>query len=160
MFIFFFILFSNSSIEAGPFLKIDRIDAETEFPKINIFITVQNTDKINISGLSEENIAVYEDGYLANYTKVKNLTEKESTLYMVLAVDSSKSISAKLLQDIKNSADEFLSNAGTGDMTALYRFNDETILLNNFTNNRAELIKNINKIQRHGTRDSFLRYTL
>jgi VWFA-related protein len=153
--IFFFSLFISNPLEAGPFLKIDRIDADTEFPKINIFITVKDNDKVNISGLNEENISVYEDGFLANYIKVKKLTEKENTLYMVLAVDSSKSISSNLLQELKNSADELLSLADSIDMTALYRFNDETILLNNFTNNRAELIKNINKIERHGTRTLF-----
>jgi VWFA-related protein len=152
---FFINLLINLPLEAGPFLKIDRIDAETEFPKINVFITVKDNDKINISGLNEENISIYEDGYLTNYIKVKKLTEKENTLFMVLAVDSSKSISANLLQDLKNSADEILSLADTSDMTALYRFNDETILLNNFTNNRTELIKNIYKIERHGTKTLF-----
>jgi VWFA-related protein len=152
---FFLILFCNSSLKAGPYLKIDKIDVETEFPNINIYLTVKDIDKSNISGLNEDNFAIYEDGYMANYTKVKSLTEKESILYMVLAVDSSKSISAKLLQDLKNSADEFLSNAGISDMTALYRFNDETILLNNFTNNRVEILKNINKIERHGTKTHF-----
>jgi VWFA-related protein len=155
LFFFFFILICNSSLEAGPFLKIDRIDAESEFPKINIFITIKENDKVNISGLNEENISIYEDGFLANYIKVKKLTEKENTLYMVLAVDSSKSISAKLLQELKNSADELLNLTDSSDMTALYRFNDETILLNNFTNNRVEVIKNINKIERHGTRTLF-----
>jgi VWFA-related protein len=155
LFFFFFILYFDSSLKAGPFLKIDRLDAETEFPKINIYLTVKDIDKSNISGLNEENFAIYEDGFMANYIKVKSITGKESTLYIVLAVDSSKSISAKLLQDIKNSADEFLSNTGNSDMTALYRFNDETILLNNFTNNHVDILNNINKIERHGTRTHF-----
>ncbi|MBN2402215.1 MAG: VWA domain-containing protein [Spirochaetes bacterium] len=150
LFILFFIQASDGRLYAGPFIKIDRIDTEAEFPKISIFITVKDTDKINIKGLSEENIAVYEDGYIVNFFKVNNLAEDENILYTVLAVDSSKSISARLLKEIKNTADEFFTYSKSSDMTALYRFNDETILLNNFTNNSADLVKNINKIERHG----------
>lgn len=149
------ILFSSicfSPLSAGPFLKIDRVDAVSESPVIKIFLTVRNSDNTAISGLNEENILVFEDDYRVNYVRVKDLSESDGLLYMVYAIDSSKSITEELLGKLKDEAERLLGSSGTDDMTALYKFNDKVELLNNFTSNRAELQKNIEKIERHGTK--------
>ncbi|MFH0976594.1 MAG: FHA domain-containing protein [Spirochaetota bacterium] len=146
------ILFINIPLSAGSYLKIDKTDAVTDFPKIKIYLTVKDFDNIPASSLNEENILLYEDSYLVNYVKVKSISEAEGILYMIFGIDSSKSISAKLLTDLKKYAEDFLSAADPNDVIALYRFNDESILLNRFTNNRVEILKNINKIERHGTK--------
>ncbi len=142
--------FLSGTLEAGPFLKIDRTDAESEFPKVKIFLTVRDLNKNISEDLDEKNLALYEDGFMVNYARVKNLSDAEGILYIVMGIDSSKSISAKVLKDLKKSAAEFLDQPGPKDMIALYRFNDAAVLLNNFTDNKAELLKNINSIVRHG----------
>ena len=137
---------------AGPFLKVDRIDSISEFPKIKVYLTIRNSESIPLLGLDEDNILVYEDGYRVNYVKVKNLSETDSFLYIVYSMDSSKSISKELLLKIKNEASRLLSSSNSNDMIAIYRFNDNVELMNNFTNNRAELIRNLKQIERHGTK--------
>ena len=57
-----------------------------------------------------------------------------------------------MLDKIKNSANDFLGQSASSDLIALYRFNDEVILLNSFTKNRVDLVRNINKINRHGSK--------
>ncbi len=144
----------TSKLEAGPFLNIDNIDY-TKHPNIQVYLTVRDFNKSVITGLSEENIFLYEDDYLVNYIKIKDLNGSNNLLYLVISIDSSKSISENLLKEIKKTADDLLSNTGQNDMVALNKFNDEVILLNNFTNNNAEIIKNICKIQRHGSKTLF-----
>lgn len=148
----FAILFFNAPLNAGNYIKIDRLDADSEFPKIKIFLTVKDSGKSNFAGLTEENIFVYEDGYRANFEKVKGVSESDSTLYLVVNIDSSKSLSAKLLTEVKKSAREFVNLTNSGDMIALYRFNDDATLLSNFTKNLSEIQKKIDTIERHGTR--------
>lgn len=140
----------SSPIAAGPFLKIDRLDYKSEFPIIKAFITVRDIDNILLTGLNEENILVYEDGYRVNYVRIKNLSEKEGFLYLVFSIDSSKSISSKALNQIKRSANEIVNSTGPNDMIAIYRFDDDVVLQNSFSNNRVELLSKIKRIERHG----------
>ncbi|HPR37979.1 MAG TPA: VWA domain-containing protein, partial [Spirochaetota bacterium] len=103
-------------------------------------------------GLDEGNIQVYEDGYMVNYVKVKNVSSSADNLHLAFAIDSSKSISAPFLEKIKKDAKGIINSAGDQDRIALYRFNDKVVLLNSFTSNRLELIKGIKSVERHGTR--------
>jgi VWFA-related protein len=144
------ILLIHDNLQAKPYLTIDKADAESEFPKVRIFLTVRDLDKSIDEDLDERNLTIYEDNFSVNYSRVKNLSDAEGIVYIVMGVDSSKSISAKILKDLKKSASEFLNQPGKKDKIALYRFNDEAVLLNNFTDNKDELINKISSIQRHG----------
>ncbi|MBN2040889.1 MAG: VWA domain-containing protein [Spirochaetes bacterium] len=141
---------SNTLLEAEPFLKIDEINTDN-FPKVKVIVTVKDPGKNIKRGLDEGNISLYEDNFLVNYVRIKNISETDAPLHIVITIDSSKSISAELLDKIKKSANEFLGRSASRDLISLYRFNDKVVLLNNFTSNRIDLVKNINKINRHGS---------
>ncbi len=136
---------------AGPFISINGIDAKTDFPRIRVNISVVDPEHRGIAGIDEGNIQVYEDGYMVNYVKVKNVSSATDSLYLALAVDSSKSISAPFLEKIKKDAKGIVDSTGDNDRLALYRFNDKVLLLNNFTSNRHELVAGIKSVERHGT---------
>ncbi len=137
--------------QAGPFININSIDSNTDFPRIKVNISVVDPASRGIGGLDEGNIQVYEDGYMVNYVKVRDISSSAERLNLIFAIDSSKSISAPFLEKIKKDTGRILDSAGGQDRIALYRFNDRVILLNNFTSNREDLIKGIQSIQRHGT---------
>jgi VWFA-related protein len=141
---------TSNPANAGPFIKINNIDAKTEFPIVKIFITARNVDQVDLSGLNEENIYIYEDGFRVNYVRVLSYEESKDLLYLVFSIDSSKSISKEYFKKIKKTAKEIIINANPNDRIAIYRFNNEVLMLNSFTNNRAKLIESINKIERHG----------
>ncbi|MDY6967618.1 MAG: VWA domain-containing protein [Spirochaetota bacterium] len=145
-----FLLNVESSVYAGPFLKINRIDSESAFPKINIFLTIQNIDHSLITGLNEENIQVYEDGYRVNYIKVKSQSKTKGFLSLVFSIDSSRSISKIFLKEIKKSAKEIANSIGPMDKIALFRFNDDVTLLSNFSSNKLDIYKKIERITTHG----------
>lgn len=134
---------------AGPFISITGIDAESEFPRVKFTVNVVNPENRSITGIDKENIIVYEDGYRVNY-RVKEVSGQNDPLYVVIAIDSSKSISTGFLERIKSEAGKFVSGTAASDRIALIRFNDTVRLLNNFTSDRAGLQSGIKSVERHG----------
>lgn len=138
-------------VSAGPFININSIDAKTDFPRIRLNLTVVNPDSRGITGLDEDNILVYEDGYRVNYVKVKDISSSTDSPYLVFAIDSSKSINKEYLEKIKRDAGEIVDSAGENDRIAVLRFNDKVKLLNNFSSNRMEITNSIKSVERHGS---------
>lgn len=138
-------------VSAGPFININSLDAKTDFPRVKLNLSVIDPDSRGITGLDEENILVYEDGYRVNYVKVKDISSSTDSLYLVFAIDSSKSISKEYLEKIKKNAGEIADSAGGNDRIAVLRFNDKVKLLNNFSSNRMELVNSIKSVERHGS---------
>jgi len=144
------IIIFSLSLNAGPFLTINKINYKKNFPRINLTLTVKNLEKIFISGLNESNISLYEDGYKINYINVTNLSDTNDYLYLVFSVDSSNSISNKFLKSIKSNAVKIINSAGPKDKIAIYKFNDRVKLLNSFESNKNLLISNIETIKKEG----------
>jgi hypothetical protein len=71
-------------------------------------------------------------------------------IYLVVSVDSSRSISAGLLKKIKSEAKLIVRERGERELIALYRFNDDIVLLSQFTGNKPALERNIDSISAHG----------
>lgn len=144
-------MYISISIFAEPFLKIDEVNYDDTFPKITVKVNILSNDSMPVYGLTEENIMLYENGYRVNYLKIKNMLSSESDIiYLVFSVDSSKSISENFLKDVKKSISEIISISDTNEKIALMRFNDRVILLNNFSNNKKEILGNLDSIDRHG----------
>lgn len=141
-----------SFLHAGPFINITDIDAEKDFPRVNLKVSAVDALYRGMPGLDENNIHVYENGFRVNYVRVKDITSLSDDLYLVFSIDSSKSISADFLAKIKKNARAILDAASPRDRIAVYRFNDKVRLLNNFTSNREEILKSIASVDRHGSR--------
>ena len=150
------ILSFGGQLSAGPFININSVDARTDFPKIKVNFSVTGIDNGGISGLSEENILVFEDGYRVNYVKIKDIPSSADPVHLVLAIDSSKSISKDYLDKIKKNAGHIADAAGENDNIAVLRFNDEVKLLNNFSSNREIIKKSISSVERHGSKTLML----
>jgi VWFA-related protein len=145
-------LFSISSLLAGPFLKIHTVDVESSYPNIQIRVSAQDRYKNWIGDLTEDNITVYEDGYRVNYVQVSNQQEEKDLLYLVFSLDASKSITEKTFAHIKNIALKIVGASSSDERIALFRFNDKVMFLNNFTENKGELINSIQGIERGGSK--------
>lgn len=146
------ISFISSSSIAGQYIKIENIDVFSLYPKIKVLVTINGIDDSHIQ-LNENNIAIIEDGFrLPHLIAIDKQDDTENLLYLVISVDSSKSISKKYLKKIKSSVKEIVSSVGPKDKVAVFRFNDKVVLLNDFSKNHDAIIHNINSIERHGTK--------
>ena len=134
---------------AGPFISINSVDADSDFPRVKLSVSVVSPERKGIPGIDEENILVFEDGYRVDY-RVKEASSPDDYLHVVIAVDSSKSISEQFLDRIKAEAGNFVNASGATDRIAVLRFNDTVRLLNNFTSGRLELQSSIRSVERHG----------
>lgn len=150
--IIFLLITAFNNLSAGPFINITDINAESDFPRVKLKVSVVDSAYRGLPGLDEDNIHVYENGFKVNYVKVQDVTSLNDDLYLVFSIDSSRSISAKFLSLIKKNARAILNAASPGDRIAVFRFNDTVTLLNNFTANRGEVLKSIESIERHGSR--------
>ncbi|MCL1864473.1 MAG: VWA domain-containing protein [Spirochaetes bacterium] len=151
-----FILSITCQLSAGPFININSVNAKKDFPKIRVNFSVVGIDNNGISGLDEENILVLEDGYRVNYVNVKNLPSSSDSVYMVLAIDSSKSISKDYLEKIKKNAEDIVGTVVEDDNIAVLKFNDEVKLLNNFSSNSGVIKNSIKSVERHGSKTLLL----
>jgi VWFA-related protein len=148
----FSILLCSLSLLAGQFVKIERIDASSiAYPKVQVFLRIDGIHESDITAPDEKILTFYEDGSRVDDSiTVTKQIDTEQYLYLVFSIDSSKSISKKFLSQIKSSARDIVRSIGPQDKIAVYRFNDHVSLLNTFTQNTDQIIKNINSVKRHG----------
>lgn len=144
------IIFNCNKLVAGPFIKISSIDAESNYPNVSVGITVNNLDKTKITGLSPDNFSIYEDGFLINSYRFKGIESTQELIYIVFSIDNSKSITPQTLTSFQMNAGKLIAGLDENEQAAIYRFNSDVIMLNGFTNNRQELMQNIDKIIRDG----------
>ncbi len=142
----------SSTAMAGQYLKIDKIDATSEFPKVKVSVTIGGID-CSSGALSDNDLIIDEDGLrIEEPLTIMRAPEPENYLYLVFSIDSSKSISKKFLKKIKMSARDIAGSIGANDKIAVYRFNDNVELLNSFSHDTDEIMKNIGGIERHGSK--------
>jgi hypothetical protein len=103
--------------------------------------------------LSQENISLFLNGTPAESLKMLSKdNEKKEILYLVISIDSSRSISEKLLQKIKIRAKDIVREHMGNELIALYQFNNEVLLLNAFSKHKPDIEKSIDTISRHGNK--------
>jgi FOG: FHA domain len=142
------------SLLAGQLVKIEKIDASSvAYPTVKVFLCINGIHDCDITAPEEKTLSFYEDGSRVeeSITVTKQVYD-EHYLYLVFSIDSSKSISKKFLRQIKSSARDIVRSIGPQDKIAVYRFDDHVSLLNTFTQNTDQIIRNINSVKRHGTK--------
>ena len=139
----------SNGLFSGHILKIEKIDARSAYPQVKIIVTARSDLKTRF--LDEQNLTIYEDGDLVNETiKITGQTDSVDQSHLVIAIDSSKSINKKFMADIKSAAEKIVKRIGAKDKIALFRFNDDVTLLNDFSSDTSMVIKNIDGVMRHG----------
>jgi len=115
--------------------------ADQRSNKVSVYVTVSDTDEKSIPGLSPEAFTVIEDG-----RPIKDLAVSKATdaMSVILAIDTSGSMQAigksgrSSMEAAKSAAIDFISLMGKSDRIALYTFNNEPQLRQDFsTDHRA-----------------------
>ncbi len=140
---------SHHAVHAGNFVKIKSVDSRNSYPSIVVNISAGGPDFSALTGLSEENIQIFEDGYLVNYFKVIPLDET-FTVQSVIVFDSSRSISSSDFSLMKKAVNSFLQCCGSNVNAALIRFNGKKHILSGFTEKHSEIMDGINTIHPEG----------
>jgi len=120
----------------------------SSLPAISIDVAAKET--IDQSDLREDQYDLYFNNQMVDFS-IKKL-EKKPPSSIVILIDISYSIQQDNLYKIKSSAKRFIMNMSDNDRCAIYIFHDSMVQVIDFTNDKTELIKALNKIQRTGKR--------
>ncbi len=123
LFIFFSLSVVGLGLGATPPIVIDSISADSSSGEVSMRIFLPRG--VGSGGaLDGGNVHVYEDGRLVDYIKVRSSKGKEG-LRLILAFDSSLSVSPRLLGEMKTTAKSILKDFRPMDRAKVMSFNGE-----------------------------------
>ncbi len=146
------VFFPFAHAEGDGSVRIERIDAVKNYPAVDILVHVAAPDEGSAGYLSRENFRLYVDDHPVEIQVIERAEAGNQTLYLVLSLDSSKSLSRNFLARLKSSAREIIRITDPSDRIAVYRFNDRSVRLTEFFSNKKDLINAIEYIERHGSK--------
>jgi Ca-activated chloride channel family protein len=115
---------------------------------INVAVTVLDANGRFVSSLRKEDFAVYEDDQPQPVTHFSN---ERVPVSLGIVLDSSQSMSGEKMQEAKSALDRFLYDLfGPQDEFFLYRFSDDPVLLQDWTNDRNVLSRALNRVMPMG----------
>jgi len=123
--------------------------ADQRSNKVSVYVTVSDTDGKTIPGLPPDAFNVIEDGRPVTDLSVSRATDAMS---VILAIDTSGSMQAigksgrSSMEAAKCAAIEFISRMGASDRIALYTFNNEPQLRQDFSTNHQTAIDAVQEI--------------
>lgn len=126
-------------------LTYNQIDASS-FPTIENYVTVTDTFGHPITGLSESNFTVLEDGQNESPITVTSLGGTSEPIAVALTIDKSGSMGGQKIIDAKNAAIEFVNQMNANDKGAIISFNDQVTVNQSFTSDKNLLINAINSL--------------
>lgn len=140
-------------VSLSPCLAEQGLSIEnTKIKDDNLLVELRCPDGSEI--LTEKDFSVYINELPVDFSlPVRASSSADNRLtYVVISVDASKSISQTLMTQIKKQVKLIIADKTEQDVVALYRFNDDIVLLNNFTRSRADLENRLDSVARTGTK--------
>lgn len=127
-----------------------KSNVQTKLPSfVNIMFQVLDPSGNGVDNLTTTNFDLYEDNLPVpvseSYLNIKKREETPYTLKTVLMIDNSTSVQQNLAE-IKNAALSFVSSKIPQQEIAIYKFSEDAVLVQDFTNDLAKLTTAINSI--------------
>jgi len=133
--------------KSSTLLQLKRVDVGSGFPEIRIHMTADKS----IPDLTTGNFIINEDGKRAGGLLLDKLEGKSGEKYLVIVIDSSRSVKKNFFVAAKKTASEIIENSTKGKFS-LFRFNDRVYRLSGFSTKKDNLIERIDRIKRHGNK--------
>jgi VWFA-related protein len=112
---------------------------------VNLFATVRDKHKAVVTGLKQDDFQVYEDGQLQEITNFS--AESNLPITLGILIDTSGS-EYYMLSGLKEAASRFLGRVmRKGDLAMVMTFDTDVDLLADFTEDRSQLNRAINRAQ-------------
>lgn len=132
-------------------LEISQIDV-SGYPHLKIYVTVTGPAGRPVEGLLANTFTVTEDGKATELVDVKNVGDVPGgePIKIVLALDTSSSVSGQAIEDIKQAAKAFVEGLNPRDKIAVMSFSDEVNEIHTFTNNTIVIGEGIDSLRAGG----------
>jgi hypothetical protein len=148
---FIFIFTADSSALSGRsnILYVDSVDAVRKSPDVNVSLTLKGMKN---SGIDESSFTLKEDGQPVEKIVLKKEGFSGGLIYLIISIDASKSISPKELSNYKKSAKGILDSADDSFKIGIWKFNDDVVILKDFTGRHDDVSRLVDSISRQGKR--------
>ena len=141
--------FLNEKNQTNIALTFNQIDASA-FPQIKCYVSITDNLGNPLSGLTEANFIVEEDGVVETPITVTPLGGTSVSISVALVIDRSGSMRGQKLIDAKLAAIEFVNLMQNQDKGAIVSFSNDILVNQNFTNDKALLINAIQSLTANG----------
>ncbi|MGL4368577.1 MAG: FHA domain-containing protein [Spirochaetota bacterium] len=118
------------------------------YPEISLSARIEGCG----NDLTEEDLSLFENGSLVENFTLSRDFKADDTLYLVISLDSSRSINNESFTRVKTRILELLTAASGKDKIGIYRFDDDVLLIEDFTLNKTELARRVDSVSRHGSK--------
>ncbi|NJM08437.1 VWA domain-containing protein [Candidatus Gracilibacteria bacterium] len=144
-----FVLGGSTAAGQATGTRIAQIDSSA-YPEITLYVTVEDANSVPQSGLRSADFAVTEDGVPVTITEFGGGGSANINTALVLDVSGSMGEDAKL-EGAQAAARSFVELMRPGDETALIAFSDEPDLIEDFSDDSAELQDEIEGLYADGS---------
>ena len=127
------------------------------FPNVTVFGSVSDERGESVSGLTEANFTITENGSDQPIQSVERV-ETESNVSVSLVVDASGSMDdlsadgeTRKIEDARTAADQFVAQLNESDEGQIISFSDETTFEQRWTTNASDLAAGIDRIRAGGS---------
>ncbi len=145
------IIIAMHTVRAESALTINEIDPCSQYPLVTIKLSVDIPIGA-ISEISKEHFTILEDGKKIGPVDLVPLSVPEINHALIIAIDTSKSISSRHFEKIKQSVRDIVASLAESDKATVVRFNDHVTHLNDINAGRQQILKNISTLTRHGNK--------
>ena len=135
----------TSASYAGMNVIFNQIDA-SNFPKIDCYLSVEDSLGNPINSLNGSNFTVYENNHVESPISVTPIGGQHSSVSVALVIDRSGSMDGQPLQDAKSASSAFVDGLKIGDRAAVISFNDQVTVDQTFTSDTTALNTAINNL--------------
>ncbi len=129
---------TNTNYSGGINLTFNQIDA-SGFPIIDNYVTVTDNSGNSITGLTDSNFVVWEDGYEESPVTVTELAGTKNPISVSLVIDRSGSMTGQPLADAKTAAKDFVDDMEGNDEAAVISFSTDVTVDQQFTTDKDSL---------------------
>ncbi|MCX7679114.1 MAG: VWA domain-containing protein [Spirochaetes bacterium] len=154
-FTFFFTILNALVLNNGgtgeSILTIHEIDAHTNYPHISLKVSLMLSEKMAFE-IARQHFTLLENG---KEVPILEFTPKDCSndvVHLVIAVDTSKSITPQQFSKIKNSVENIVTSLPQNYRIALIRFNDHVTPLTGFDSSREHVRLALKTLTREGTK--------
>lgn len=150
---------SDAHAQGSLHLAINLVE-DTDFPLVRIHLTVADASGLPIHGLGAEAFSVTQEGRPVQNVTASEVAEGEQPIYVVLAIDTSYSMTAaerspaggwaSAMANAKSAALQFIRSLRASDQVAVVAFSNEASVAMPLTNDFDRVANAINALQPQG----------
>lgn len=133
-------------------ITIERV-ITTDFPTVEAFVSIYDQDQLQISGLSRENVTLFEDDQLIDDFSFFREVNLETPLAIALLIDTTGSMfegEPRPLDNVIDAAKEFINTLQPHDSVGIISFSEEITMVQGLTTEKSILFDALDRLEGFG----------